>query len=71
MITNILITFYEFNSKVEMQFIFFTDSVRCQQEQVTQRELKRFWKTEVCFRTHFSLSSAKEIKGERDGRASG
>jgi len=31
MITNI-ITMYEFISKVERQFIFFTDSVRCQQE---------------------------------------
>jgi len=26
---------------------------------------------EVCFRTHFSLSSVKEIQRERDGRASG
>jgi len=32
MITNIVITLYEFNSKVERQFILFTDSVRCQQE---------------------------------------
>jgi len=32
MITNIIITLYEFNSKVERQFIFFADSVRCQQE---------------------------------------
>jgi len=32
MITNIIITLYEFNSKVERQSIFFTDSVRCQQE---------------------------------------
>jgi len=32
MITNIVITLHEFNSKVETQFIFFTDSVRCQQE---------------------------------------
>jgi len=28
-------------------------------------------KTEGCFRTHFSLSSAKAIQRERDGRASG
>ena len=28
MITNIITTFYEFNSKVERQFIFFTGSVR-------------------------------------------
>jgi len=32
MIANIIITLYEFNSKVERQFIFFTDSVRYQQE---------------------------------------
>ena len=30
MITNTIITLYEFTSKVETQFIFFTDSVRCQ-----------------------------------------
>jgi len=30
MITNTIIPLYEFNSKVERQFIFFTDSVRCQ-----------------------------------------
>jgi len=71
MITNTVITLYEFTSKVERQFIFFTDSVKCQQELVTYSESKRFWKTEVCLRTHFSLSSAKEIQGERDGRASG
>jgi len=29
MITNIIITLYEFHSKVEMQFICFADSVRC------------------------------------------
>jgi len=29
--TNTIITLDEFNSKVERQFIFFTDSVRCQQ----------------------------------------
>ena len=34
MITNIIITLYEFNSKVERQFISFTGSVRCQQEYV-------------------------------------
>jgi len=62
MITNIIIPLYKFNSKVERQSIFFTDSVRCQQE-VTYRESKRFRKREVCFRTHFSLSSAKEIQG--------
>jgi len=28
-------------------------------------------KQKKCFRTHFSLSSAKEIQRERDGRASG
>jgi len=32
MITDIIITLYEFNSKAERQFICFTDSVRCQQE---------------------------------------
>jgi len=32
MITNIIITLYEFNSKVEKQFIYFIDGVRCQQE---------------------------------------
>jgi len=32
MITNIIITLYEFNLKVERQFVFFTDSVRWQQE---------------------------------------
>jgi len=32
MITNMIETLYEFNSKVEKQFIFFTDSVRRQQE---------------------------------------
>jgi len=32
MITNIIITLYEFNSKVERQFVCFTDSVRWQQE---------------------------------------
>jgi len=26
---------------------------------------------QVCFRTHFSFSSAKDIQRERDGRASG
>jgi len=31
-----------------------------------QRESKRFRKREACFRTHFSLSSAKEIQGERE-----
>jgi len=30
--TNMIITLYEFNSKVERQFIFFTDSVRRQQD---------------------------------------
>jgi len=29
MITNIIIAWYHFNSKVERQFISFTDSVRC------------------------------------------
>jgi len=71
MITNIIITLYELNSKVERQFIFFTDSVRCQQEYATYRESKRFLQMEVCFRTHLTLSSAKEIQGERDGRATG
>jgi len=32
MITNVVITLNEFKSKVERQFICFTDSVRCQQE---------------------------------------
>jgi len=32
MITNIIKTLYEFNSKVERQFICFTDSVRCLHE---------------------------------------
>jgi len=32
MITNIIITLYECKFKVERQFIFFTDCVRCQQE---------------------------------------
>jgi len=32
MITDIIITLYEFNSKVKRQFVCFTDSVRCQQE---------------------------------------
>jgi len=31
----------------------------------SERESKRFRKTEVCFRTHFSMSSTKEIQGER------
>jgi len=34
MITNIIVTLYEFNSKVERQSIFFTDSVRFQQKLV-------------------------------------
>jgi len=32
MITNIIITLYELNLKVERQFIYFTDGARCQQE---------------------------------------
>jgi len=35
MISNVIITLHEFNSKVGRQFIFFTDSVRWQEEEVT------------------------------------
>ena len=40
MITNTIITLYEFNSKVERQFIFFTDNVRCQQDKLPKGNRK-------------------------------
>jgi len=65
MITNIIITLYEFNPKVERQIVLGAN------KNSYLKGIEKIQEKEVCFRTHFSLSSAKEIQGERDGRASG
>ena len=70
MITNIIITFTSSIRKQKGNLYVLQIVLGANKNKLPKGNRKDSGK-EVCFRTHFSLSSVKEIQRERDGRASG